>query len=114
MSECGTDNPDAKPDKHVVQCNYVAPTRIARSGARAYVVLTNDGGGHDRISVRVLSRGRRWIEKWEDVRVLGNFRPKTLPPEHPQYANANDYGEIAADVAMRLNEAAERCRLGKE
>jgi len=37
----------------------------------------------------VRSRGGRWIEKWESIRLLKNFRVKTLPPGHPQYGNDN-------------------------
>lgn len=75
------------PDRRVVQCNYAEATKIAAQGARAYLVLPNPGGGHDRITVLVRSRGGRWVEKWEDTRRLRDFRVKTLPPEHPLYGN---------------------------
>jgi len=74
-------------DRRVVQCNYAVGTNIASEGARAYVSLPNKGNGHDRIRVLVRSRGARWVLKWEDTRRLTNFRVKTLPPEHPLYAD---------------------------
>ncbi|WP_157239523.1 hypothetical protein [Catenuloplanes japonicus] len=75
-------------DRQVIQCNYMRPTPTAAVGARAYVTLVNPGNGHDRITVRVFSRGKRWVEKWEDICRLGNFRLKTIPPEHPMYGDA--------------------------
>lgn len=72
-------------DRRVIQCNYAEATGIATDGARAYLVLPNPGGGHDRIQILVRSRSGRWVEKWEDIRRLTDFRAKTLPPEHPLY-----------------------------
>lgn len=72
-------------DKRVIQCNYTRGTNIASAGARAYVVLTNRGNGHERIAVLVRSRGGRWVEKWEDLRRLDAFRVTTLPPQAPLY-----------------------------
>lgn len=74
-------------DRHVVQCNYTEGITSVAQGARAYVIYPNDGNGAERICVLVRSRGGRWIEKWEDIRRLGNFRVKTLPSEHPLYDN---------------------------
>jgi hypothetical protein len=76
------------PDRKVIQCNYVEATGVAVEGARAYVTRLNPGNGNDRIMVLVFSRGHRWVEKCEDARRLGNFRVKTLPPEHPLYERA--------------------------
>jgi hypothetical protein len=76
-------------DRKVVQCNYTTSTKTIPPGARAYLVRTNPGNGNDRIVVLVRSRGGRWIEKWESIRLLKNFRVKTLPPGHPQYGNDN-------------------------
>jgi len=61
------------------------PTKTATTGALAYVRWPNPGNSNDRIALLIRSRGGRWIEKWEDMRRLGNFRLKTLPPEHPLY-----------------------------
>lgn len=74
-------------DRKVVQCNYAEGISPVAEGARAYVVYTNDGWDNERICVLARSRSGRWIEKWEDIRRLGNFRVKTLPPEHPLYSN---------------------------
>lgn len=77
----------ADEDRWVIQCNYAESTSAIPTGARAYVIYLNRGGGHDRINVLVRSRSGRWIEKWEDRRRLTNFRAKTLPPDHPLYSN---------------------------
>lgn len=94
-------------DRHVVQCNYTEGITSVTQGARAYVIYPNDGNGAERICVLVRSRGGRWIEKWEDIRRLGNFRAKTLPPEHPLYGNdrllpAEHAGRLLANVAPRV------------
>lgn len=72
-------------DRKVVQCNYLEATGVAADGARAYVTRSNRGNDNDRVMVLVYSRGGRWVEKWENTSRLGNFRVKTLPPEHPLY-----------------------------
>lgn len=74
---------DGSEDRRVVQCNYATGISAVTTGARAYLARTNPGGGNDRIVILARSRGGRWIEKWEDIRRLENFRPKTLPPGHP-------------------------------
>lgn len=100
-------------DRRVVQCNYTEATAIAAKGARAYVSLSNPGNGSDRIVVVVRSRGGRWVRKWEDIRVLGNFRAKTLPAEHHMYANDQVWSDdgaatTAAELAADLTEARRR------
>jgi hypothetical protein len=70
-------------ERRIVQCNYVTGTRVASLGARAYVVRANPGGCNDRILVLARSRGGRWIEKWESIKVLGNFRIRTMPDARP-------------------------------
>lgn len=84
-------------DRRVVQCNYTEAVSEARAGARAYLVNPNLGNGADRIEILVRSRGGRWIEKWEDIRRLGDFRVKTLPPEHPLYGDDRLYPAEHAD-----------------
>jgi hypothetical protein len=86
-----------EPDRRVIQCNFTEATKIAPAGARAYVVLVNYGNGHDRIVVLVRSHGGRWVEKWENLARLNDFRVKTLPPEHPLYANDRIGGHSIAD-----------------
>ena len=90
-------------DKRVVACNYTEGISSVPTGALAYVLLANAGGGHDRLFVLARSRGGRWIEKWEDVRRLTNFRAKTLPPEHPLHDRTFGYPDAAADdLAARV------------
>jgi hypothetical protein len=97
------------PDRKVIQCNFAEATKVASAGARAYVVLVNAGNAHDRIVVLVRSRGGRWVEKWESIRNLKDFRVKTLPPEHPLYTNdrIGCHGEAETECA-RLVAARER------
>lgn len=93
-------------DIHVIQCNYVVGTKVCSVGARAYVWLTNPGGGSDRIQVLARSRGGRFVERWEDVRHLRDFRLKTMPPEHPLYRRLAGISWDEETVA-RLNEMRE-------
>lgn len=72
-------------DRKAIVCNYVEGTSYVAKGAKAYIVPWMGGNLPERIPVLVRSRGGRWIEKWESVRRLDNFRIKTLPPEHPKY-----------------------------
>jgi hypothetical protein len=73
------------PELRVIACNYTIATKTAAAGALCYVVDVNPGNGHNRIFLLSRSRGGRWIKKWEDIRRLGNFRVKTIPPENPRY-----------------------------
>jgi hypothetical protein len=98
------------PDRRVVQCNYTEAVSVAATGARAYLVRANPGGGDDRIVILVRSRGGRWIEKWESIRRVGNFRPKTLPPEHPLYGDERIWDYDAEAMAARLTAAAARAK----
>jgi hypothetical protein len=74
-------------DRKVIACNYDSGRRAVAQGALAYVLPQLGGNLPERVRVLVRSRGGRWIEKWENVRRLVNFRLKTLPPEHPRYAD---------------------------
>lgn len=103
---------DASADRKVIQCNYAEGTSSAPEGARAYVVLPNPGNGHDRIMVLFRSRGGRWVEKWESIKRLRDFRVKTLPPEHPMYSHSRqlfDYVQICPEL-----ERAARRAVGEE
>lgn len=102
-------------DRRVIQLNYRTSTKVATEGARAYLVLSNRGNAHDRIAVLVRSRGGRWVQKWEAMSRLTNFRVKTLPPEHPLYGNWHiwSYGNpehehYLDELAAELNAAAAR------
>ncbi len=76
------------PDRRVIQCNLTTSQKTAAKGARAYAISTNPGGGADRIVILLRSRSGRWIEKWQDIRTLANFRVKTLPIGHPLYSHS--------------------------
>lgn len=100
--------------RHVVQCNYAEPVSAVATGARAYLVRPNPGAGDDRIVILVRSRGGRWIEKWEGICRLENFRRKTLPPGHPLYGDERLWDYAAEAMAVRLNENAELAEAIKE
>lgn len=92
-------------DRRVVQCNYTEPASAVASGARAYLLRPNPGSGDERIVILVRSRSGRWVEKWEDIRRLGNFRCKTLPPEHPMHADERLWDHEPEAMAARLASA---------
>ena len=74
-------------DQQVIACNYTEPTSVAAGGALAYVVPQLGGNLPERVRVLVRSRSGRWVEKWEAIWRLDNFRLKTLPPDHPRYGD---------------------------
>ncbi len=81
-----------------IACNYSTGAKTATEGSIAYVVQLNPGGGNDRILILSRSRGHRWIEKWEAITRLNNFRSKTVPMDNPLYRrllNAIDSSEKA-------------------
>ena len=70
-------------DKRVLACNFTVATSKNSKGSLAYV-----GYGGDfvtRLYILTRTRSGRWVECWEPVKRLGNFRFKTMPPEHPLY-----------------------------
>lgn len=91
----------------MIACNYAEPSKVAVGGALCYVTQPNPGGGHDRMCLLIRSRGGRWIEKWERIERLTNFRVKTLPPEHPKYGDYRLWDYDAEQYAewMRVAEA---------
>jgi hypothetical protein len=76
-------------DYRVMVCNMTTPTKIYTEGTKLYVVNPNRGNGGDHIEVYGRSRGGRWVHKWESAKRLGNFRFKTIPPEHPLYKSCS-------------------------
>jgi hypothetical protein len=70
-------------DRRVIACNYLESTSKNSKGSIAYL-----GFGGDivtRLFILTRTRSGRWVECWENARRLGNFRYKTIPPEHPLY-----------------------------
>jgi hypothetical protein len=84
-------------DQQVIACNYADPTKVASAGALAYVIPQFGGNLPERVRLLVRSRGGRWVEKWEAMWRLDNFRLKTLPPEHPRWGDER--------LWLHLNEA---------
>jgi len=66
-------------------------------------------GGQDQVSVRVRSRGGRWVRRDMATWKLSNYRSKWLPPVDRKWRDESswtDRGE-AATVARRLDTAAQ-------
>lgn len=91
-------------DRRVIQCNFTETTNVAPKGARAYLIRLNPGNGNDRIIILVRSHGSRWVEKWESITRLNNFRIKTLPPNHPLYSDERILDDKIADIYLILHE----------
>ena len=73
------------PDKKAIACNYREAVSACKAGALAYVTFTNPGGGSDRIKILARSRSGRWIETYEPIWRLENFRLKTVPRQSRFY-----------------------------
>jgi hypothetical protein len=88
-------------DIWVVQCNFPVGTVECSPGARAYVLDADIVGRRVRLLAR--SRSGRWIDKWENLRRLTDFRFKTIPPEHTLYGRLSGT-PLADEGVARLNE----------
>jgi hypothetical protein len=88
-------------DRRVVQCNYKRGKPYAAEGARAYMRFGLPGLP-DRAPVLVRSRSGRWIEHWEALDNLENFRFKTLPEEHPLYKDERIADYLEQDTLDRI------------
>lgn len=71
----------------VIACNYTESTKVVTAGTKAYVIPQLGGNLPERVRLLVRSRGGRWVEKWESMKRLDNFRLKTIPPSHPRYGD---------------------------
>ena len=80
-----------------VACNYAAGTKIARDGARCYL-LWRTGGDNRRCQVLVKSRGGRWVTKWEPIVMLDHFRIVRVPEVRAEFARLSEC--YAADHAI--------------
>lgn len=73
--------------RQVIQCSYLDDTQFAPRGARAYVVRINPTSGHDRIVVLARTHSGRWVQRWENILRLRDFRVVTLPPGHAHHSD---------------------------
>lgn len=90
-------------DLRVMACQYLDGTNIASPGARAYLIAGgNNGDGGERRLFYVRSRSGRWIEKWEAISKLHNFRMKTIPPEHPLHEQLRSRAAAQAVVGQKF------------
>lgn len=96
---------DVFPDRRAIQCNLTASQKTGVKDARAYVILANPGNYSDRIEILLRSRGGRWIQKWQSIRLLADFRIKTIPIGHPLYHDDRIHWDYEIELwATRLNE----------
>jgi len=86
------------PDRYIVVANYQHGTKIAADGAKAFVLWMTGSG--ESVEVVVRSRGGRWVQKYEQVKHLGNFRVRTLVEEGAPRP-------IVWDAASKTREAVE-------
>ena len=73
------------PDRYAVVCNFAVDTKTATRGTRAYLAFSSHGDP-DSINLRFISRGGRWITKYERLKRVFGFRVKAIPAQHPMYA----------------------------
>lgn len=95
------------PDRYLLVCNYLTQTSEFRKGTLCYIVLLNAGNNSDRIKLFGRSRGGRWIQKWEDIRRLTNFRIKTISAFNSLCKKVEMFGYETTNKTLllqRLNE----------
>jgi len=95
-------------DRKLIACNLRIARKEFAMGALAFVVLLNGGNGHESIQICGRSHGGRWIEKWERIANLMNFRSKTMPPAAPLYAKSEWWAESDEGLCIALNAIAGR------
>ena len=95
-----------------IACNYAAGTKIARDGARCYL-LWRTGGDNRRCKVLAKSRGGRWITKWEPIVMLDRFRIVRVPEARPEFAALTElYPDDHEIGAVRDLDDIVACRVG--
>lgn len=72
-------------DLKVIACNLNQPTKTCVEGALCYVLDFNLSNAAEQVRLLMRSRGGRWIDKYEALKRLKNFRLKTIPPDSPLY-----------------------------
>ena len=93
---------DRLADKYAIACNLKEANSACAKGSRAYV----EQCVMDRVQVIIRSRSGRWIEVWKSIKLLENFRLKTIPPEHTCYRKGvgfRDYNECKSLLIQVLN-----------
>jgi hypothetical protein len=103
---------DRPKEYRAIACNFRVPTKIVSKGALAFIKWRVGDGEAIRIVVR--SRGGRWIEKYERIWRLTNFRVKTLVDSHPAWREEPaDYEDMAAAIAVGLDAYAQRLAISR-
>lgn len=97
------------PPFNAIVCNYLSGGSYVRKGAKAYVNAGFLGGNlPHRVKVEVLSRGGRWVEKWESTSRLGNWRLVKIPRQHPKYGERSKFAVSESDFAFLQRSLGER------
>lgn len=91
-------------DKRAIACNLLRTRSESAKGSLAYVSSLN--GGAESIAIVLRSRSGRWIRIYERLRYLGNFRTKTIPPEHPRYGDYRIMFNVRKDTELASGLAA--------
>jgi hypothetical protein len=86
----------------VMACNYLEPVSASVAGARAYVIGLNFGNGCERVHILARSRSGRWIERWESLRRVGNFRLHSACVNNRQHALLLDRGAMFEPRQLEL------------
>lgn len=86
--------------RKVIACNLRLARKEFSRGSLAYAIFLNYGNANESIQVCGRSRSGRWIEKFEAIGHLENFRVKTISSESPlwdrsEYWPAGDPAQCA-------------------
>lgn len=78
---------DRLADIQVIACNYAKPVAAHSKGSLCYVskLWTLPARKQARVQIVARARSGRWVQRWENLEHLENFRFKTIPKEHPRY-----------------------------
>lgn len=85
-----------------VKVNIAEPRSAMRTGALAWVFLTNKGWGGERLCVLARSRGGRLIQTWIGAKRLTNFRAAWIPVHLRDRVAAWETREAADEWAKRV------------
>jgi hypothetical protein len=74
----------------IVACNYAVPVKASSKGTLCFVLRANNGNANESVVILCRSRGGRWIERWERIDRLTNFRFKTVVSADPVFERVKD------------------------
>jgi hypothetical protein len=88
----------------VIACDYALSTRGVAKGSIAYVLDSNPGGGNSTLPVLVQTPKGKWVNRWEPIICLSNFRLATVPDTHSQYAELGESTDVRHLAALQKME----------